>query len=434
MRKFRDVITIGFALFAMFFGAGNLLLPPYIGIQAGDQYWITILAFGLSGILLPFLGVLSVTNSGDDFNDLGHRVNKMIPAVLGSIIIICIGPLISIPRTAATTYEVGIQPSFPDSSPIWTVALFFIITWVLSIRPSKVVDVVGKILTPVLLLVLVILIGVGIAHPIGDPQAGLLTASESFTLSFVEGYQTLDVLASVIFAGIIISATRMKGYNTIKEKNTIVIAAGILASLCLFLIYGGLIYLGATTGLESGEISRSALLIHISSSILGQYGTMAISACIALACLTTAIAITAAFGTFFSQLTNGKLSYKLLITVSCLFSGVLAITGVDNIIQFAYPPLAFIYPIVMTLVLYIVVFGRIVKSKLPYITALIGSTVIAVFSLMKVLGVLDAETLELLNNIPFFAYDLGWVVPSLICFVIGILIDKYTADKKTETI
>lgn len=432
MRKLRDITTIGFALFAMFFGAGNLLLPPFIGLQIGDQIWITILAFGLTGILLPFLGILSVTNSGDDFNDLGHRINKNLAVILGSVIMICIGPLIALPRTAATTFEVGILPSFPNSNPVWTSILFFTITWLFSIVPSKVVDLVGNILTPFLLVVLITLIGMGIANPVAAPQTNMLSTSDSFTLGFIEGYQTLDVLASVIFAGIIIMATKAKGYKSTGEKNKIVIASGALAAACLFFIYGGLIYLGATSALENTDIARSALLIHISNSILGQYGTLAIAISIALACLTTAIALTTAVGTFFSKLTNGKLSYKLLVTISSIVSGVLSVTGVDNIIQFAYPPLAFVYPIVITLVLYVIIFGRFVKAKLPYVMALIASTVIAALNVLKILDILNANALAWLNHIPFFAYELGWVVPSFVLFAIGFFVDKGKTKKITS--
>ncbi|WP_206367250.1 branched-chain amino acid transport system II carrier protein [Sphingobacterium sp. SGR-19] len=432
MRKLRDIITIGFALFAMFFGAGNLLLPPFIGLQIGDHVWITILAFGLTGILLPFLGILSVADSGDDFNDLGHRINKNLAAILGSVIMICIGPLIALPRTAATTFEVGVLPSFPNSHPVWTSILFFSITWLFSIAPSKVVDLVGNILTPFLLVVLVILIGMGIANPIAKPQTDMLSLPEAFTIGFIEGYQTLDVLASVIFAGIIISATKAKGYESITEKNKVVIASGALATACLFFIYGGLIYLGATSDVENTDISRSALLLHISTSILGQYGTLAIAIGIALACLTTAIALTTAVGTFFCKLTNGKLGYKFLVTASCLVAGVLSVTGVDNIIQFAYPPLAFVYPIVITLVLYIVIFGRFVKTKLPYVLALIASTVIAALNVMKILGILHIDISAWFNYIPFFAYELGWVVPSFVFFVVGFAIDRSGNRKATS--
>lgn len=430
MKKTKDIITIGFALFAMFFGAGNLLLPPYIGIQIGEQVWVTIFAFGLTGILLPFFGILSVANSGETFKDLGNRINPYISPVLGSAIMLCIGPLIAIPRTAATTFEVGILPNFEGAHPFWTSIIFFTITWILTISPSKVVDIIGNFLTPLLLLLLLSLIGVGIFSPTADYKESNLGVSESFSLGFIEGYQTLDVLASVIFAGIIITAAKVKGYKRVKSKNQVVIAAGILSASCLFIIYGGLIYLGATSAITDTTIKRSELLIHISRSILGPYGMIAIAMSIALACLTTAIALVSAVGTFFTQLTNGKLSYKILVTICCIFSCILSITGVDNIISFAYPILIFVYPIVITLVLYTVFFGALVKTKAPYVAALISSTIIATFSLFKHLNFLDEQLITILNYIPFFQNELGWVVPSISMFVLCCII--YGVKNKTH--
>jgi LIVCS family branched-chain amino acid:cation transporter len=424
LKKNRDILTIGFALFAMFFGAGNLLLPPYIGLQIGDHVWISIVAFALTGILLPFFGILSIVHSGNSFQDLGARIHPYLAPVLGTIIMLCIGPMIAIPRTAATTYEVGILPSFPGLSPIWASVLFFGLTWALTIVPSKVVDIIGNILTPALLFLLLLLVAVGILAPQSDFSNTGLTSVESFSLGFTEGYQTLDVLASVIFAGIIITAAQAKGYRDVRTKSDVVIFAGALSAVCLLIIYGGLLYLGATAGIDDLEIGRSALLIHIAKNNLGNYGMVAIALSIALACLTTAIALTSAVGTFFSRLTGGKLGYKTLVTLCCLVSGVLAVSGVDNIIQFAYPPLAFVYPIVITLVLYIVLFGSIVPSKTPYIGALVASAIVATLTLLKVLGVWGEEFLQVLSRIPFFDIDLGWFVPSIIGFVIGLIIDR----------
>lgn len=424
MKKNKDIVTIGFALFAMFFGAGNLLLPPFIGLQIGSHVWITIFAFGLTGIFLPFLGILSIVKSGDSIQDLGKRIHPYLAPILGTIIMLCIGPLIAIPRTAATTYEVGILPLLPNVSPILASIIFFGLTWALTIVPSKVVDIIGNILTPALLVLLLALIIIGVLYPAGDFSTSELSSMGSFTLGFTEGYQTLDVLASVIFASIIINASKAKGYHSVKEKSTVVITSGALSALCLFIIYGGLVYLGSTSNISDSNISRSALLIHIAKSTLGEYGMIAIAASIALACLTTAIALTSAVGSFFSDLTGGKIGYKALVTVCCIVSGALAVSGVDNIIRFAYPPLAFVYPIVITLVLYIVCFGNRVKSKAPYIGALLASTLIAIINVLKLLDLLSTNTLKLFNKIPLFDMDLGWFVPSIIGFIIGLIISR----------
>jgi len=425
-KKLSNILTLGFALFAMFFGAGNLLLPPLIGVLVGEDYLIAMLAFGLTGILLPFTGILSVTFSGDSFNDLGNRVNKYIAPILGTIIMICIGPLIAIPRTAATTFEVGIKPFFPTLNPIYGSLVFFAITFILAIKPSKVVDVIGNYLTPVLLVLLALLIVIGILHPTADFMPSEMTMLESFSKGFIEGYQTLDVLASVIFAGIIITAAKDKGYTDIKSKSNVVITSGLLSTICLLFVYGGLIYLGATSGVTGSGMSRSELLIKIARDTLGDYGLVAISLCMAFACLTTSIALTSAVGTFFGKLSNGKLSYTVLVILCTLISFGLSIKGVDDIINFAYPPLAFVYPITITLVIYIVFFGKFVKDKLPYVLALIASTIIGLLNLLKVVDLLDDRTIESLNNnIPFFEYDLGWIIPSALGFIFGLFYVRF---------
>ena len=421
-KKIKDTIIIGFALFAMFFGAGNLLLPPYIGLQIGENIAVTILAFGLTGILLPFFGILAVVQSGNSIEDLGKRIHPFLAPILGSVIMLCIGPMIAIPRTGATTFEVGILPIFPNFNPIIASVLFFTTTWLLTISPSKVVDIIGSYLTPLLLVLLVLLVTVGIVFPLAPATDKGLAAAPSFSLGFTEGYQTLDVLASVIFAGIIIASANSKGYQSLKEKNSVVIKAGILSASFLFIIYGGLIYLGATTDIKDSSISRSSLLIHIAQSNLGVYGMYAIAVSIALACLTTAIALTSAVGIFFSRLTNNRLSYKFLVTICCIISGVLSISGVDKIIQFAYPPLVLVYPIVITLVLYLVIFGKSIKSRAPYIGALIGSGIVAVLTFFNQLNFFEESTLETLHKIPLFEMDLAWIIPSIIGFIIGLLI------------
>lgn len=420
MRKqTRDILTIGFALFAMFFGAGNLLLPPYIGIQVGNHVWITILAFGLTGILLPFLGVLSVVKAGERFEDLGARIHPLLAPVLGSVIMLCIGPLIAIPRTAATTHEVGIVAALPGLHPAWTSIVFFAITWILTIRPSRVVDIIGNILTPLLLVLLVVLILAGIFSPLDGYQSSRLSGGESFTLGFVEGYQTLDVLASVIFAGIIIAAAKLKGHETTASKSRIVISAGMLSAIFLLVVYGGLIQLGATSGITDLGIKRSELLLHISFSILGQYGAVIIGIAIALACLTTAVALVTAFGTFFFSLFGGRVGYTFLVSICCAVSAILSVTGVDNIIMFAYPVLGFVYPIAITLILYWVLFGRMVTARQPFIAAILASTLVAFCYLLIQFDMLGEVSLRVLRAIPFFQYELGWVIPSAIAFFVS---------------
>lgn len=423
------ILTLGFALFAMFFGAGNLILPPYIGLLAKDNWFEAILGFAASGIIAPFLGIIAVLKSGDSFTDLGKRVNLKMALVLATIIMLCIGPLVAIPRTGATTFEVGILPLIPNASAIWSSVIFFAIVLVLSISPSKIVDIIGSYLTPLLLILLTILVLVGIFNPQILPKATEISSSTDFAMAFQEGYQTMDVLASVIFAGIIISAAKQKGFVNLKDRTNVVLKSGILAMGCLLFIYGGLIYLGATTDYEFSESSsRTQLLLHISNSILGSYGTLAISISMALACLTTAIALTCAVGTFFAELTNNKLGYTEGVILCTLISALFSINTVDDIIAYAGSILGFVYPITFALVIYVVLFGNKVTQKMPYVVALLITTFISAFRVLEHFNI-GAEKIRYYKDfLPLGNHNLEWVIPSFIGFVITYLVTK--ASKK----
>ena len=428
------ILTLGFALFAMFFGAGNLILPPYIGLLAKDNWVEAILGFTTSGIIAPFLGIIAVLKSGDSFTDLGKRVNLKLALVLATIIMLCIGPIVAIPRTGATTFEVGILPLMPDASPIWSSIIFFAIVLVLSISPSKIVDIIGSYLTPLLLILLSVLVIVGIVNPAIIPQTTNVATSQDFAMAFQEGYQTMDVLASVIFAGIIISAARQKGFVNLKERTNIVLKSGLLAMGCLLFIYGGLIYLGATTDYQFTETSsRTQLLLHISTSVLGEYGTLAISVSMALACLTTAIALTCAVGTFFAELTNNKFGYAEAVISCTLVSALFSINSVDDIINYAGSILGFVYPITFALVIYVVLFGNKITQKLPYVVALLITTFISAFRVLAHFNIATTEINYYKEFIPLGSHNLEWVIPSFIGFIITYFITKNSSKKFVTT-
>lgn len=428
--KIRTILTLGFALFAMFFGAGNLILPPFIGLETGDQWMYGIIGFGLTGIIGPFLGLLAVIFSGESFFDLGKKIHPLFSVVMGTIIMLCIGPMIAIPRTASLTYEIGIQPFFPIINSYVGSLMFFVVVIALSLSKSKIVDIIGNFLTPFLLLILFYLLYVGIFHPVSTDYETLVSKSEAFGFSFVEGYQTLDVLASVIFAGIIIGATKTKGYHTIKDRSRVAIYAGLLAIFFLLIVYGGLVYLGASSGITNHSIFRTELLISIAHTLLGSSSTILLSACIALACLTTAIALTGAVASFFEQITNGFLPYKIGVLVCSLVAYLFSIMSVDEIIEFAVPILIFVYPIVLTLVLFVVIFSRIITGKLPYIGAVIGTTLVAFLGFLQQFNLLSDALISFRQSLPLFSYELEWLLPAIGFFVVFCLIEYVQKSRK----
>ena len=410
-KKFLTLTTTGFALFAMFFGAGNLVIPPYIGLKMGAASGAAFVGFFLSGIFIPFLAVLMVSSVGTTFSDLGKRF----PApFVNSLVVLTI----------------AIEPFFPAVGKITFGAIFFAITLLLALSRSKLVDIIGRWLTPILFLSLIVLIVEGTMNaPKGLTDNGV-GFREAFTFGFSTGYLTLDVLSGVIFSGLIISAIIQKGYSSERQKREITILSGIIAAGCLIFIYGGLLYLGATSDVVAGEnVKYIDILKHIAHNGLGSYGAVIISVAVAFACLTTAVAIVSAMGAIFETLNYGRIPYRWGVWACCIVSFVLSIQSVDEIIHYAGYILDFVYPITIALTLFMLLFGKRVKTKAPYI---IGVSFTAVFSAIFVIGnLVGSETLKSVQmSLPLAQYHIEWLLPAFAVFGITYLV---TNDKRQVT-
>ncbi|OWR15256.1 branched-chain amino acid transport system II carrier protein [Chryseobacterium sp. VAUSW3] len=423
--KFGPAITLGFALFAMFFGAGNLILPPFIGLKSGSEWFAAVAGFFTTGIIAPFLGVLTVVLFGISFTDLGRKVNPFIVTVLAFLIMLCIGPIVAIPRTAAATYEIGIKPLLPGFNNVVFSVVFFAVVIFLSVSQSKIVDIIGNFLTPFLILSLGILVVMGIMNPPDVSKITGISTQESFVFAFHEGYQTLDVLASVIFAGIIISAAIDKGYTNSNDRFKITIAAGLISMVALLFIYGGLIYLGAHSGYPMSEnISRTDLLLHISNEVLGKNGTVVISFAVALACLTTAIALSSAMGSFLEKFTFRKINYKVGVVITCLVSAYFSVKSVEEIIDYAVVILGFVYPITFSLILTLLFFGKIIFSKTPFVAAVVTAALVASLSVFQYFNIFSEPVEQINSRLPLSQHQLGWLIPSFLVFFIAAAINS----------
>ena len=441
LNQWLTALTVGFALFAMFFGAGNLILPPFIGLNTGSHWYWALAGFFITAIIAPFLGVLMVARIGKHFTDLGWLIHPKLISALTFMIILFIGPLLALPRTGATTYEIGIQPLLPNLSPFWFSFFFFKVALVLSISKSRIVDVIGKFLTPFLLIVLILLIFLGVVYPEAEAMPTNLGASQSFVLGFTEGYQTMDVMASVIFAGIIIAAIVNKGYNEPSERTRVTIMGGVVSTLCLLFIYGGLIYLGAHSGYEGkeGVILRTDLLLYISHNTLGKWGTIGVALAIGLACLTTAIALISSVSSFFEGLTRGRVSYKVWAVITTVVSIVISVNSVDSIIAYAVYILLFVYPIVFTIILYVLVFGKWVQRPAPYVTAVVVTAIVSAIDVAGIalldmpwwLAYMLRDWIFVVKQwLPLGSFKLEWLLPSLVAFIVVAVVTRSSPAKR----
>ena len=428
-KKLTDIMICGFALFAIFFGAGNLIFPPYLGVISGNNWGIANIAFLLSDPLLPILGVIVTALLGGQATDLGKRVSKHFSIIIGAISIILIGPLFAVPRTGATTHEIFVQ-SFVPTAPQWITSLiFFGLTLYIAIHSHTVIDAIGKYLTPILLIILLLVFIAAVVQP----NVGFQTTTSAglFSQSFKEGYQTMDALGAALMAGVVISDLTRRGYTEKKEQHQMMFGVGIVSFILLALVYSSLTYAGATVStVYDSTVQRPALLIGLIEQLLGSFGKVAMGIAVSFACLTTSVGLITTCCHYFSTLTNGKLEYKKIVVVSVVLSFLLSLLGVDALLQLAVPVLSAIYPMVIALI-FLSIFDRYIVYNWTYTGAVVGAFFIGgiqaihLFSQMQG-GNFLAELAAWTNTLPLHQFGFEWLVPAIIGSVIFTVISKFT--------
>ena len=428
-KKITDIIICGFALFAIFFGAGNLIFPPYLGVISGNNWGIANIAFLLSDPLLPILGVIVTALLGGQATDLGKRVSKHFSMIIGAISIILIGPLFAVPRTGATTHEIFVQ-SFVPTAPQWITSLiFFGLTLYIAIHSHTVIDAIGKYLTPILLFILLLVFIAAVVQTNAGFQA--TTSAGLFSQSFKEGYQTMDALGAALMAGVVISDLTRRGYTEKKEQHQMMFGVGIVSFILLALVYSSLTYAGATVStVYDSTVQRPALLIGLIEQLLGSFGKVAMGIAVSFACLTTSVGLITTCGHYFSTLTNGKLEYKKIVIVSVVLSFLLSLLGVDALLQLAVPVLSAIYPMVIALI-FLSIFDRYIVYNWTYTGAVVGSFFIGgiqaihLFSQMQGGNFLSGLA-DWTNTLPLHQFGFEWLVPAIIGSVVFTVISKFT--------
>ena len=419
-----DSIVVGFALFSMFFGAGNVIFPPYLGFGAGTQWVNGFLFYFIADIGLALFALFTLLKVGGSENITG-RIGSVASNILMSAIILCIGPMVAIPRTAATTFEMSVAPLISGVSPVIFSVAFFIVVLLLSIRQSAVIDVVGKVLTPALLIGLLVLIIKGIISPLGSIVNPHVDSSFVIVNGIKSGYQTMDVLAALAFGIIILKSAQEKGYSDARESSKMIRAAAVIAGVLLLIVYFGLTYLGATSAsLFSLGISRAELVIGIVQRLLGKVGLVIFAVVVALACMTTAVALVSSAASFFEKLTKGRLSYAALVIIICVFSAVISNLGLDRIVAVASPILDIVYP--PTLVLIALSWFGDRLSRGVYRWAVIGALIASVLSTLSLYGV----SVPIVNTLPLASLGLGWIVPAAGFGIVAYVISRLRKMRK----
>lgn len=428
--KMRQVLSLTFTLFAIFFGAGNMIFPPAMGQAAGENYLPALAGFILTDAGIALLGIIAVVLVGNKIMDLGDLVSRKFSLCLSITVYLLIGPLFALPRTGSVSYELAVHSYVPQKygwlASLLVTAVFFLLTYYLSGNTGKVVDIIGKYMTPVLIVSIVLLYLVCFFSDKSQNalQYGAIQKAQgeyqdiAFFKGMIEGYNALDGPAGPVFAIIIINA--INGFQVKERKNVVkyTVFSGIGAVLILSIIYYMLTYIGAITYtiFENG----GALLHGVASDLLGPVGGMALGVSVFLACMTTSIGLTTSFADYFHELLP-SVSYRKITAGVCLFSFVVSNVGLSYLITVSQPVLMMIYPALIVLILLSFVRKWIGNRKMVYILSMIGAFCFAFLNAMDNAGITFGIFTEWASKLPLYDLHLGWILPAACGAVAGFL-------------
>ncbi len=422
-----EILSIGLMMFSIFFGAGNLIFPPALGQAAGNHLLPAILGFLITGVGLPLLGVVAIALKGGRYTEfIEENVHPKFALVLLSVLYLTIGPLFAIPRTGAVSFEIGIRPFLSDvnawQGQLLYTALFFGLTYTLALNPSKIIDRVGKLLTPILLLFLVVLFAKSFLSPLGDIMDAVGNyVYTPFSEGFQNGYLTMDLLASLAVGAIVVNAVRMKGIDDHRVIGRVCIIGGIISVALMSAVYLSLGWLGATsTGVLGHSPNGGVLLSEAAGIFFGPMGNVVLAIIIMFACLTTSCGMASACSWYFNHALGNRISYQRLLLYSTLFGFATSNVGLTDLIHISIPFLTAIYPVVIVLVMLSLFSDFWQGRKSVYRWGLAFTFAFSVFDGLNAAGLqTDAVNALLSRYIPFYAAHMGWLIPAGLGILLG---------------
>ncbi|MEJ5928956.1 branched-chain amino acid transport system II carrier protein [Corynebacterium sp. H128] len=421
------IVATSLMLFSMFFGAGNLIFPPMLGVESGSGFTPAIIGFCLTGVALPVIGVVAIALTGNNVQDLAKRGGWVFGLIFPVLVYLSIGCFYALPRTGVVSFETAIVPITGQDNTTSAVIfslVFFGVSLLLALNPAGLVDTLGKVLTPMLLILLVVLVVLSMLNLNGTPGA----ASEDYAThpmanGLVVGYLTMDSLAALAFGIVVVNALRYKGFPEGKQLVRGVSVSAVIAGVLLAIIYVGLGFIGQVIPDPSKYENGAALLTDAARITMGQPGMIVFGAIVLLACITTAVGLIGATSEFFNHLVPA-ISYRVWAVVFTLVAVLLSVQGLEAVLAVAGPIIGFLYPPAIALIFLTLVepiFGRRINTvfKIVLPVAIIWAALMSFNSL----GWGSSFIEPLISWSPMHSMDLGWVVPVLIAMVVGLIVD-----------
>lgn len=440
----KDYTLISSMLFGMFFGAGNLIFPLILGAKAGKDMPLALLGMLVSAVGFPLLGIISMGISrSEGLLDMAGRVSKGFAYFFTCALYLTIGPLFAIPRCGATSFAVGFAPLSGEHKTLFQLIftlLFFAAVLIFSLRPSKITDTVGKWLNPIFLLLLSVLVFAVLLRPANGVSQ--VPVSEDYARGavfsgFLQGYDTLDVLASLAFGIIVINVIRGYGVENPSDIAKSTVKSGVFSMTFMAVIYAVIALAGTecyslyADRLSNPDFTGGDAFSVIAEHYFGRAGLVILALTVTFCCLKTAVGlVTSCSETFVEMFPKGP-KYKTYAVGFSVFSFAVSNIGLSNIISFSAPVLYFLYPLAIVLVL-LNLFGKFFKNRqCVFVTTMLFTGAAALCDLIRVSGIeaLSGTVSAIGRVLPLYGVGMGWILPSAAGLLLGLFVSALSKPK-----
>ena len=413
------LILISGAMFSSHFGVGDLIFPPILGRDTGASWFTASLGYMIINSLGVWLAYLACAHQNQSLGALARRTLGNVFGSIYAAVPVLITVFFILPRVASATHEMAVLPLFP-SVPLWgTLGVFFLLSFYIAFTRATVIDKLGKLLAPALILFVVLLVGKGIMSPLGTAvEPG---AEGALKEGMLNAYNTMNAIAALLFGGWVLHELKMRGITTREGQDTNLNAIGLGTAILLGITSTVLVYLGATSGAAFPESPIGVLSTEIAQGLLGSAGLISFAIIMALSCLSTSAAITSMAGDMFQEMTKEKLQYRVIVTASTLIGFVLGLVGLSRIVKYTVPWLVLIYPSIILLILCALSY-RFDAFRKAVTVGMVAALVFGLGDMLSFYGITANPISTFAASLPLGSQGLGWVLPTLGCMAVAQLV------------
>ena len=443
----KESIVVGSMLFGMFFGAGNLIFPVHMGQLAGTNFLPAAIGFIVTGVGLPLLGVACLgISKKESLFDLTSLVGDKYKYFFTMLLYLTIGPFFAIPRCATTSFSTGIVPLLNGGNEIIPrlifTFIFFALALFFALKPNNILKYIGQFINPIFLVFLFALIIISFINPMlttNNITPDTAYATTPFFTGFLEGYNTMDAIASLAFGITVITVIKDLGVKNETDIALNTLKAGIVGCALMGIIYFLTTYMGTMSrGVFETSENGAIALSEISNYYFGHFGIYFLLIVVTLACFKTSIALIVSCSEMFHKMFPSFISERMWAIVFTVFSFIVSNFGLNAIITYAIPFLMFIYPLAISLIL-LALFGNFFNyDKRVFASTTIFTFLVALLDFIvsfpkdSFIPVSFIEAVGGLRSmLPLADIGLAWVVPAIVGLIIGIIVTNVKPQSST---